>query len=49
MIMFGIVSPALAEGGSSESVGNQQSPVQVIVQITITAIILRILSIFRLP
>jgi hypothetical protein len=49
IIIFGIVTPALAEGGSSESGGNQQSPVQVIVQIVITAIILRILSIFRLP
>jgi hypothetical protein len=47
--MFGIVAPALAEGGSSESDGNQQSPIQVIVQIVITAIILRMLSMFKLP
>lgn len=46
--MLSIATPALAEGGG-ESGGNQQSPVQVIVQIAITAIILRILSIFRLP
>ena len=49
IIIFGISAPALAEGGGGESGGNQQSPVQVIVQIAITAIILRILSIFRLP
>jgi len=49
VLMLSIATPALAESGGGESGGNQQSPVQVIVQIAITAIILRILSIFRLP
>lgn len=45
-----VATPALAEGGGGgESGGNQQNPVQVIVQIAITAIILRILSKYRLP
>jgi hypothetical protein len=43
-----LTAPALAEGGG-ESGGNQQNPVQVIVQIAITAMILRILSMFKLP
>jgi hypothetical protein len=48
IVIFGIAAPALAEG-INESGGNQQSPFQVIAQIAVTAIILRILSFFRLP
>jgi hypothetical protein len=48
VLIFSLAAPALAEGGG-EGGGNQQDPVQVIVQIAITAIILRILSIFKLP
>jgi hypothetical protein len=39
--------PALAEGG--EKAGNQQSPIQVIVAIVFSAIVLRVLHIFKLP
>lgn len=39
--------PALAQAG--EGGGNEQSPVQVIVQIAIAAIILRVLHAFNLP
>jgi hypothetical protein len=42
-------APVLAEGGGGEGGGNQQSPIQIIVQIALTAIILRVLSIFKLP
>lgn len=50
IIILNIAVPALAEGsGGGEGGGNQQDPFQVIVQIAITAIILRILSMFRLP
>jgi hypothetical protein len=42
-----ICYPALAEGG--ENVNNQQSPVQVIVAIVFSAIVLRVLHIFKLP
>lgn len=41
--------PALAEGGGGEGGGNQQSPVQALVQIAIAAIVLRILANFKLP
>lgn len=39
--------PALAQAG--EGGGNAQTPIQVIVQIVVTAIILRILHTFNLP
>ncbi|AFY96796.1 hypothetical protein Cha6605_5950 [Chamaesiphon minutus PCC 6605] len=42
-----LCDPALAEG--SEQGGNQQSPLQVIVSIVITAIVLRVLRTFKLP
>jgi hypothetical protein len=49
LLVLIVETPALAEGISGENAGNQQTPLQVIVQIAITAIILRILSMFRLP
>jgi hypothetical protein len=44
-----ICAPAWAEGGGGEGGGNQQSPVQAIVQIAIAAILLRILRVYNLP
>jgi hypothetical protein len=50
VLLISIAAPALAEGGGSgEAGGNQQDPIQVIVQIAITAVVLKILSMFRLP
>ncbi|WP_310489429.1 hypothetical protein [Chamaesiphon sp. VAR_69_metabat_338] len=50
LLMLASAAPALAEGGGGgDSGGNQQSPVEVIAQIVITAIILRVMSVFRLP
>lgn len=50
VLLLSIAAPALAEsGGGGEGGGNQQDPAQVIVQIAITAIILKILSMLRLP
>lgn len=49
VLFLSIAAPALAESGGGESDGNQQNPVQVIIQIAITAIILKVLSMFRLP
>ncbi len=49
IIILSIAVPALAEGGGGGEGGNQQEPFQAIVQIVITAIILRMLSVFRLP
>jgi hypothetical protein len=42
-----ICTPAWAEGG--EGGGNQQSPMQAIVQIAIAAILLRIMRAYNLP
>jgi hypothetical protein len=47
IVSLSICYPALAEGG--ENAGNQQSPVQVIVAIVFSAIVLRVLDIFKLP
>jgi hypothetical protein len=49
VLLLSIAAPALAESGGGEGGGNQQNPAQVITQIAITAIILKILSLFRLP
>ncbi len=49
IIIIVISNPAFAEGGGGENGGNQQNPVQIIAQITIAAVIVRILSFFRLP
>ena len=49
IVFVSICYPALAEGGGGQDVGNQQSPLQVIVQIAIAAIILRVLRTFKLP
>jgi hypothetical protein len=49
VLLLIIAAPALAESGGGEGGGNQQNPAQVITQIAITAIILKILSLFRLP
>ena len=40
---------ALAQASSNEGGGNLQTPVQVIVQIAATAVILRVLAYFNLP
>jgi len=40
---------AQAQTGGGEGGGNAQSPVQVIVQIILTAIVLRVLNAFDLP
>ena len=49
-IVLLLLSPVLAAyAGGSEDGGNAQSPVQVIVQIVVTAIVLKILSWFDLP
>jgi hypothetical protein len=48
ILSIGIAYPALAEGGG-EGGGNQQSPIQAIVQIAISAIVLKILGRFKLP
>jgi len=44
-----IADPAMAQGGGGEEGGNVQSPVQVIVQIVVTATILKVLHTFNLP
>jgi hypothetical protein len=49
MLFLSISHPALAQPGVGEGGGNEQSPIQVIVQIVITAIVLRVLHIFKLP
>jgi hypothetical protein len=50
LLLLTSAAPALAEGGGGgDSGGNQQSPVEVIAQIVITAIMLRVLSLFKLP
>lgn len=49
MLFLSISYPALAQTGGGEGGGNEQSPIQVIVQIVITAIVLRILHTFNLP
>lgn len=49
VILMSIAAPALAESGGGEGGGNQQDPVQIIVQIAVTAVILKVLSLFRLP
>jgi hypothetical protein len=48
IMLITIGYPAMAEG-SGEASNNQQSPLQTIVQITITAIVLIILRTFKLP
>ena len=48
IICLTIACPALAEG-KVEQGGNEQSPIQVIVSIVLTAIVLRVLRIFKLP
>jgi hypothetical protein len=48
IVSISIAYPAVAEGGG-EGGGNQQSPIQAIVQIAIAAIVLRILHAFKLP
>jgi hypothetical protein len=47
LIFLTIACPAWADGG--EISGQQQSPVQAIVQIAIAAIVLRILRAYNLP
>lgn len=49
MLFLSISYPALAQVGGGEAGGNEQSPVQVIVQIVVSAIVLRFLHIFNLP
>jgi len=49
LLFLSITSPALAQSESGESGGNTQSPVQVIVQVVVTAAILKILDKFDLP
>jgi hypothetical protein len=49
VFLLSITAPAFAESGGGEGGGNQQNPAQVIIQIAIAAIILKILSLFRLP
>jgi hypothetical protein len=49
LIFLTIACPALADGGGGEGGGNQQSLVHAIVQIAISAIILKILSVYKLP
>jgi hypothetical protein len=49
IVVLNSAYPALAEAGGGEGGGNQQSPIQAIVQIAIAAIILRILHTFKLP
>lgn len=48
LTFLGIPSPVLAQSGG-EGGGNTQSPVQVIVQVVVTAAILKILDKFDLP
>jgi hypothetical protein len=48
MMVLGICDYAWA-GGGAELGSNQQSPLQVIVAIVISAIILRVLTNFKLP
>jgi hypothetical protein len=48
IVCLTIAGPALAEG-KVEQGGNEQSPIQVIVSIVLTAIVLRVLGIFKLP
>ena len=47
IIFLSICYPALAQEG--EKGNNQQSPVQVIVTIVVTAIVLRVLHTYKLP
>ena len=44
-----IADPARAQGGGGEGGGNVQSPVQLIVQIVVTATVLKVLHTFNLP
>jgi hypothetical protein len=44
-----LCNPALAEGEGSAQGGNQQTPVQMIVTIILTAIVLKVLNAFKLP
>jgi hypothetical protein len=48
IMLITIAYPAIA-ADSGEASSNQQSPIQTIVQIAITAIVLRILRTFKLP
>lgn len=47
IVLLSMCHPVLAEGG--EKASNQQSPLQVIVAIVFSAIVLRVLHIFKLP
>jgi hypothetical protein len=49
MLFLSISYPALAQTGGGEGGGNEQSLVQVIVQIAVSAIVLRVLHVFNLP
>jgi hypothetical protein len=49
LLLLGTVFAAAAQAASEEGGGNKQLPVQVIVQIVLTAIVLRVLGTFNLP
>ncbi len=51
IIILSICQPALAQQGIevASDQNNQESPLQVIVEITLSAIVLRILNVFKLP
>lgn len=51
IFLLNLSYPTLAQESAtgSEGGGNAQSPIQVVVQIVVTAVVLKILSSFRLP
>ncbi len=49
LLLNTIYTSAALAGGGGEGGGNAQTPVQVIVQIVVTAVVLKVLAYFDLP